>query len=187
MVDDTEPNVCALDRARAALAAGDALAAVAQLSGIVALSPEDAEAWEWLGAAQLKAGNLAQARDALERATILEPQRPRAHLQLARVLKLKQEYDYAIQEVQAALLLDPHNVEAKQLQEDLAQDLRALRDHTTEGFAVVKSAANPLEHPPGVWAQLPCPICGFHNFITARTCARCGSLLPEGDDMRPAE
>lgn len=177
----------ALDRARAAMAAGDALAAVAQLSGLVADNPGDAEAWEWLGVAQQHAGNLEQAKEALERATSLAPQRPEGHLRLARVLRSSQELEYAVQEVQAALLLDPANAEAQELQKELAQDIRSIRDHAGDGFAAVKRSEDPLRNPPGAWARLECPVCGFRNFITARTCARCGSFLPESEDVRPVE
>lgn len=187
MGGDFGPQQSLLDRARAALDAGDALTAIVELTSIVKSDPANAEAWEWLGVAQHRAGNLESARGALERAIVLVPQRARAHLHLARILRQLRELDTAVQEVQAALLLDPLDPDAQRLQQELAQDIRSVRDHTSDGFAVVKPAPNPLQQPPGAWARIPCPVCGFRNFITARTCARCGSLLPEGEDVRPVE
>ncbi len=88
-----------------------------------------------------------------------------------------------MEEVEAALLIKPDYAGARDLRQQLSARIKDQNCHVEEGFAVVSPGANPLTQSQGRWAQVKCPSCGAMSFITARTCSRCGSLLPEVDDV----
>jgi tetratricopeptide (TPR) repeat protein len=177
------------DEARAALRKGEPLSAVAILKRCIADSGTSAEAEELLGIAQTQAGNRHAALEAFRRATEMEPSRATAHFNFAVVLAQdKDSLDEAVEENQAALLINPGYTQALALQESLRTRIRERAWRTEEDFQVVDVGdVDPRHRPGGQFAKLECPICGGMNFATARVCVRCGSLIPEVEEIVPVE
>jgi tetratricopeptide (TPR) repeat protein len=148
---------------------------------------ETAEGCELLGIAQSMCGNGKAARAAFQMATRLEPGRASAHYNYAVILADANELDEASTENNTALYIDPAHAGANALQQQLKRRLQE-RDYTSHlGFEAVGRGEDVTKATVGRWANLDCPICGAKNFMTARTCTRCGSLIPEMDDVIPVE
>lgn len=176
----------ALAEAKSALKAGMTGQAVSCLRQHLAVSPEDAVAHELLGVALGCSKKWEEARAELRRATELAPRHASAHYNLALVMLETGNLDEAVAEQQTVLLLDPANEPARKLAVVLGQRIRDRAHRTGEGANSVGTA--PSSVPMSLaWANLPCPNCGAMNFMTARTCARCGRLIPEMPDIRPME
>jgi adenylate cyclase len=71
-LDPEEPTALSV-KGRLAGAGGDHITAHWLLRQAVALDPNDANAWLWLGLSQIEAGHLGAARDSIERARALDP------------------------------------------------------------------------------------------------------------------
>ena len=56
-----------------------------------------------------------------------------------------------------------------------------------ENFAVVDSDTQRLNDPEAAWSKLICENCGAMNFVTARTCSRCGIYLHGEREVIPVE
>ena len=189
MQQPQDPAADLIDAARSALRKRQPLAAVAQLRLALTHNPRDTEAAELLGVAHSLAGNRAGALEAFRLATELEPGRATAHYNYALILSQdKNDLDDAVQENQTALLINPGYVQALALQEALRKKIQERAWRTDEDFAVVDAGVvDPRRQTNGAFAKLQCPICGGMNFATSRTCARCGSLIPELDEIIPVE
>jgi tetratricopeptide (TPR) repeat protein len=180
-------DVHRLELAKAALKRGEPLAAIVQIRAHLSVSGDSGEAQELLGIAHFHAGNHALAVEAFEAATNLDPRRASAHYNYALYLDTAGQLDDSIAELQAALFLRPDYGAALTLQEKLRSKLKDRYGHSDENFAVIESRANPLKQTDSEWAKIKCVSCGSMNFITARSCARCGSYLPEVEEIIPVE
>ncbi len=176
-----------LTLARQALRAGEPQKAVAYLKAALGAAPADAEVLELLGIALAQAGNGKSAVEALRRATEADPRRASAHYNYALMLSQNGHIDDAMEEVQAALFIKPDYAGALDLQEKVAARLKDRHCRSDENFAVVGSSVNPLSQTSDTWAKIECVSCGGMNFITARTCSRCGAYLPEEKEVIAAE
>ncbi|MBI3797618.1 MAG: tetratricopeptide repeat protein, partial [Deltaproteobacteria bacterium] len=117
------------------------------LEKAVALDPQYAEAYTWLGATYWRAWAYRWSTDpqTLERALALGQQAlalddalPRAHSFLGQVYEAKHQYDQAIAEGARAIALDPNNADSRALQ---AQTLNfAMRTKKAEGNTDVRTA-----------------------------------------------
>jgi tetratricopeptide (TPR) repeat protein len=187
MDQTTAADLHRLERARDAIKRGEPLAAIVQLRAHLSVSDDSAEAEEVLGIAQWQAGNKDRAFEAFNRATSLDPGRASAHFNYAICLDGAGRLDDAIEEVQTALYIKPDYGAAKSLEQRLRRKLQDRIGHSDANFAVVDKGDDPLLQSSGEWARLKCVSCGSMNFITARSCARCGSYLPEVEDVIPVE
>ena len=178
-----------VNAAKSALVKREPLAAIAHLRQVLAEQPRNSEAAELLGVAQSQAGNRPAALEAFRLATELEPGRATAHYNYAYLLSQdKDSLDEAIEENQAALLIKQDYAQALALQETLRQRIRERAWRSDEDFAVVQGGdVDPRHQASGTFVKLQCPICGGMNFSTARTCVRCGSLIPEMEEIVPVE
>lgn len=178
-----------IDAAKAALRRGEPLAAVALLRTALAENPANAEVAELLGIAQIQSGNRDAALDAFRQATELEPGRASAHFNFSLVLSQdKDALDEAIEENQAALLINPSYAQALALQDALRKKVQERAWRSDEDFAVVQVGdVDPRHQADGEFVKLECPVCGGMNFSTARVCRRCGSLIPEMEEIVPVE
>jgi Flp pilus assembly protein TadD len=175
-----------LSVAKAEIKGGLARQAVADLRQYLARAPDDPEAHELLGIALEKCHLLSEALDELHKATTLAPNRASAHFNLALLLLKMGELDEAVAEQQTALYLEPGYQAAQRLSEVLMQRVRDRAYRASDGECSVGGAPDRLAANP-VWANLPCPMCGAMNFMTSRTCGRCGNLIPEMPDVRAME
>ena len=175
--------------ARNAIKSQQTFSAISQLSALLSQEPDHAEAYELLGIAYSLADNTAQACQAFERSTQLAPSRVSAHYNYALVLLQANELDQAEEENRVARYLDKSHVGAIRLEETIGKRIRE-RDvlHTAgDDFALIGSGPDIMRNPSEPWAQLICEWCGAKNFVTARTCRRCGSLIPEVKEIVPVE
>ena len=175
--------------ARAALVRGEPLAAIAILKREYTESGASGELAELLGIAHTQAGNRHAALDSFRDATELEPGRATAHFNYAVLLAQdRHTLDEAVEENQAALLIKPDYPQALALQETLRTRIRERAWRTEEGFSVVQVGdVDPRHRSEGAFVKLECPVCGGMNFSTARVCQRCGSLIPEMEEIVPVE
>jgi tetratricopeptide (TPR) repeat protein len=176
-----------LDYARSALRRGQAAQAIAALSHLTNSGQVTPEIQELLGVAHTMAGNASAARAAFQQALTLDRSRASAHYNYALFLMAQNELDEAAEENDAALYLSPQHAGALNLRKQLSQKLFDRRYVSEEGFAAVGNGGDRIKSPSEQWAKLECPMCGGKNFITARTCSRCGGLLPEIDEIIPIE
>lgn len=161
--------------------------AVLSLHAATPDSLDSAQAMELVGISHARLRHADEARAAFERAIRLDPKRVSAHYNFALFLAGQGALDDAVEENGVALFLQPDHAEAEALQHALAVRVRERTDHGTEGFAVVSADAGGVSSPSPAFARLVCAMCGAPNFVTARTCKRCGSLLPETDPIIPVE
>lgn len=173
--------------AKQALRKGEGLAAIVHLKQATRQDPENAEALELLGIAHEQEGQRHAALEALARATELDPRRATAHYNYGLILSENGMIDEAMEEVQAALMIRPDYAAAMELHKTLARRLKDRFCRSAEDFEVRSSTVDPLAAPSDEWAKLKCESCGGMNFITARTCVRCGSYLPEIAEIIPVE
>jgi tetratricopeptide (TPR) repeat protein len=176
-----------LMNARNALKRGEWLAALVHAKACSAADPDNPEAMEVLGIAQAQNGNRTEALRVLSEVVELCPTRVSAHYNLALVFAEDNKLDEAMEEVQAAMYLRPDHSGAKILWESLSKRLKDRYCRSDEHFAVVESKVDPLTESKEEWAKILCVSCGQMNFITARTCSRCGSYLPEEVELVPVE
>lgn len=176
-----------LESARAALRTNDPLKAIVCIKAHLAVAADSAEAEELLGIAHARAGNRAKAHEALNRATELDPRRASAHYNRALLLDGDDEIDEAIEEVQTALLIKPDYAAAHALQQRLTTRLQDRAYRSDEQFALVDRDTKPLNRSDSDWIKLPCHNCGAQNFITARTCSRCGVYFAGEREVVPVE
>jgi tetratricopeptide (TPR) repeat protein len=176
-----------LHAVRAALQQGQSGQAVNLLKELVNAGTATAEAYELLGMALAMTGNSAAARKAFIESTHKDPSRISAHYNYAVFLAATGDLDEAAEENRTVLFLSPQHPGALALQKKLLQRLRE-RDFTSEeGFAVVGSGIDPSKNPSGILGKMKCPICGGANIVTARVCQRCGSLIPEMEELVQVE
>jgi tetratricopeptide (TPR) repeat protein len=176
-----------LTYAKNALRRGEGLAAIVHLKQALAVDPENAEAFELLGIAHEHEGDRTAALKALATSTEIDPRSASGHYNYGLVLSEAGKLDEALEEVQAALIIRSDYAAARDLHSALARRLKDRFCRSDEGFAVLSSKVDPLANPSEDWAKLKCESCGGMNFITARTCARCGSYLPEIAEIVPVE
>jgi|SRR5579872_1575817 len=176
-----------LQAARAALQNKRPGEAVQHLKSLLAVEPDNAEAHEYLGIAHTLAGNHVAARQAFQNATRLGPGRASAHFNYALFLFNSQELDEATEENCVALLIAPTHAGALALQKQLQEKIR-FRDYTAEeGLAVVGTRPLAPAQPSDEWKRLQCPYCGGMNYVTAKVCKKCNSLIPEMEEIIPVE
>ncbi|HEY8927392.1 MAG TPA: tetratricopeptide repeat protein [Polyangia bacterium] len=109
-----------VEAAVAALAdGGDEGAARARLLGFIDEHPACAEAHNDLGVLTYQAGDLLAAREAIDRAIALHPDRPRYHRNRALVLLAGGEVEPALMALARSLLLDPTDEETLKIVADL--------------------------------------------------------------------
>jgi tetratricopeptide (TPR) repeat protein len=84
----------------------------------IANHPDNLRAWQELGVAFYKKGDLVKAEDALKKADKTDP---RTHLYLGLVNEAREQYDYAIASYSAALKLDPGGETKKMIRTHLDQ------------------------------------------------------------------
>lgn len=161
--------------------------AVPILKSLLARLPDHAEAWELLGVTHAMAGHAPAARRAFEEATRHNPHRASAHFNFALFLAGIEALDEAVQENNVALYLAPTHPGALALQKTLAERIHFRAYTAEEGFTAVGKGNGPSRDPGAAWNRLACPTCGAQNFVTARTCARCGDYLPEVEEIVPVE
>ncbi len=176
-----------LSYAKKALRRGEGLAAIVHLNQALALEPDNAEIYELLGIAHEQVGDRAAALKALATSTEIDPRRASGHYNYGLILSEAGKLDEALEEVQAALMIKSDHVAARDLHDTLARRLKDRFCRSDEDFAVLSSTVDPLTNPSEDWAKLKCESCGGMCFITARTCARCGSYLPEIAEIVPVE
>jgi tetratricopeptide (TPR) repeat protein len=92
--------------------ASDYAAALSLFQEAAALTPEDSEAWLWLGATQQKLGDMQAAAESFRRAGELIPDETDYRTRRATVLFALGMLDEAESEVDAALVADPENPQA---------------------------------------------------------------------------
>ncbi len=189
MIQELMSTADRINAAKAALLKREALAAIVHLRQALTEQPQNSEAAELLGVAHSQAGNREAALESFRLATELERGRATAHYNYAFLLfQDKDSLDEAIEENQAALMIKPDYAQALALQETLRQRIRERAWRSEEDFAVVQTGdVDPRHQASGTFVQLQCTICGGMNFSTARTCVRCGSLIPEMDEIVPVE
>jgi tetratricopeptide (TPR) repeat protein len=173
--------------ARNALKRGEWLAALVHIKAYTAADPGNVEAQELLGIALAQNGDRHAAMKVLSDVVEINPGRASGHYNLALLLNDDNMLDEAMEEVQAALYIKPDHAGARTLRETLAKRLKDRYCRSDENFAVVESHFNPLTQSSEEWAKILCVSCGAMNFITARTCSRCGSYLPEDEELEPVE
>lgn len=187
MADSPTLPLNALAAARQALQAGQPAVAVSCLSQILAGEPNNARAHELMAIAQTQAGNREAARAAFLRSTQCDPRSASAHYNFALFLSDSNDLDEAAEENSAALYLKPDHPGALALQKKLAERIRFRAYTVDEPVALVGTAPTQRLQPSGEWNKLECTCCGAKNHITARTCSRCGNMLPEMDEIIPVE
>lgn len=136
-----------------------------------------AHAMDLLAQIHWKLGNVAAARSAFERTTLAAPGCADAHFHFAKFLNTFNDVDEAMNENQTALLIQPKHAGALELHEVLRLRLRDRHCHSEESFALVGAGADPLHRTQGDFVNSRCDNCGNMNFMTARTCTRCGHFM----------
>ena len=172
---------------RQALKRGEWLAALVHVKAFLAADPENVEGQELLGIAHAQNGERHSAIAVLSDVVEKNPGRVSAHYNLALLLNEDNKIDEAMEEVHAALYIKPDHAGATHLQETISRRLKDRYCRSDENFAVVENRFDPLTQSKEEWAKIPCVSCGAMNFITARTCSRCGSYLPEDEELTPVE
>lgn len=112
---------------------GDYPAAARAFEEATALTPDDAEAWLWLGAAQKKLGDAAAAEQSFARARQAAGKDVEYYIQRAQVLSAAGFLDEARADIDAALALDPEEPRAylylggiQELQGNLIEAIKAM-------------------------------------------------------------
>ena len=126
-----------LDRAKAKLAAGDSLSAIANCREAVSRDSESVTAWNMLGALLQAAGG-SEAEDAWRRALALDAGNPEARFHLGNLLRERGDAQGAVAEYRGALARSPGNAAVLN---NLGLALEALgeRDQALECYARVLS------------------------------------------------
>lgn len=182
-------TVTPIQAARAALQRRQPLAAIPSLNLHLAQNPDCAEAYELLGIAHVLSGNRQAARQAFRQATRLAPGRASAHFNYALFLAdgSPEEIDEAVEENATTLFISPEHPGAMALRKRLEEKIR-FRDYTAdEGFSLVGRGGLGTGQQAGVWKSLVCPICGGMNYVSAKVCKKCNSLIPEMNEIVPVE
>ncbi len=181
------PNPQDLHNARLALKRGKWPAALVHIKTYIAADPGNVEAQELLGIAHAQNGDRTAAMTVFSDIVERHPGRVSAHYNLALLLNEDSKLDEAMEEVQAALYIKPDHTGARTLWDTLSKRLKDRHCRSDENFAVVDNRVNPLTNSPSQWAKIECASCAAMNFITARTCSRCGSYLREVDELETME
>lgn len=177
-----------VSQAKTLLRNGQVFRALQTLEYLAVSGPAQAEVLELLGVARAKTGDLDGACDALERATSCEPGAASPHFNYAVLLAQMGRLDDASAEIDVTLYLEPNHTGALALQQNVAVRLRDRRNRTHHSFAVVaQHRPDPVASPATEWARLKCQSCAAMNFVTARTCRRCGALLSQDEPVVPLE
>jgi hypothetical protein len=113
------------DEAERLLKAGDSRRAESILHTVVDSTPEDTRAWQLLGTARYRNGQLVPAVDAYRRLLRLAPDDSVAHYSLAIALRDLGQVDEARQHLRRALQLRPDFVDARQRLNELEQPTAA--------------------------------------------------------------
>ena len=175
-------------RAKNELKMGKAISAISCLQLALKSESANAEATELLGIAYEQNGNRPRALKALQHATALAPGRASAHYNLALILsEMENRLDDAVEENQTALIIKHDHAGALALEEKLRKRLHDREWRSDENFTVVEPRSDHLNNADADWAKLECHNCGGLNFVTARTCSRCGIYLHGESEVIPVE
>jgi tetratricopeptide (TPR) repeat protein len=101
-----------MQRARAALEAGDVALAEHLSRTALELAPDNVMALSWLGIALSSQGRYSDAEAAFGRAAALDPDNPAMHLNLGNALLEARAFDRAVTSFERALVLEPDHPEA---------------------------------------------------------------------------
>lgn len=178
-----------IQSARAALQRRQPFTAIPYLMSYLSENPSAADAHELLAIAHTMSGNRQAARQSFRQATRLAPGRASAHFNYAVFLAdgSPDELDEAVEETATTLFITPGHAGALDLRKRLEEKLR-FRDYTAdEGFALVGRGGLAEGQQAGIWKSLVCPICGGMNYVSAKVCKKCNSLIPEMDEIIPVE
>ena len=134
-----------LVQARKALDAGENERAETLLQDVLAAAPTMTEARTLLGKLYMKQNRHAEAREVFAGLTNQEAADPRTHLEFARTLAARQEFDKAEQELTVALALDPRLTEAYDM---LARLYLGRRDFAALEGLKARAAQNSVESAP---------------------------------------
>ena len=126
--------------ARIRLAKNDADEAISLLQGVVKDEPNFAPAHHFLGVAFLQKRQIVQAHDAFAEAVKLNPNLPESRLALARIYLAEGSADLAIEHAQAAIQLNPRNIQAA----IIAGDAYLLKGDTAKSKQVFEAIAKAL-------------------------------------------
>lgn len=177
-----------ISKAKQELMRGKHHAGIGYLQYVLADHPENVDALELMGIAYEQAGCRQRAIDILSRVTQLAPGRASGHYNLALILaEDKDKLDDAIEENQTALVIKKDHAGALDLQAKLNRRLNDRNWRSDENFAVVEGDGQRLNNPEASWSKLICENCGAMNFVTARTCSRCGIYLHGEKEVIPME
>jgi Flp pilus assembly protein TadD len=88
---------------------GDLTGAAGAFEKITQIDPKNPDGWINIGRVRVQEGNLAAAKEALDRAFVLNPNLARTHFFYARVLRQQGQYDAAIPHLQAVLAQYPRD------------------------------------------------------------------------------
>jgi serine/threonine-protein kinase len=123
--------------------------AVGLMRAALARRPDCAACWNNLGFLLYRSGNLAAAREALERAVKLAPRQRPARVNLALVLYRLGKFTEAGRSVQAALDVEPDDPDAL-----VVQGFVSLRDNLTSAEKCAHEALRVRKDSPEAWALL---------------------------------
>jgi Flp pilus assembly protein TadD len=182
-----DPESARLEQVRAQLRSGQFARALRTLEQMRAREPIADGVLELLGIARAKTGDLDGACAALEEATRRAPSDPSPHYNYAMLLAHMGRLDDAAGEIDVTLYLAPDHPGARTLQQNVAMRLRNRAHRSDDAFRTVDVRPDPVGRPASEWARLECQSCGAPNFMTARVCRRCGSLLSQDEPVTPLE
>ncbi len=176
-----------LERARSDIRNGQYFRALKALEDLHRGSAATTAVLELLGIARAKTGNLDGACEALEQATRRSPSDPSPHFNYAVLLAQMGRLDDAASEIDVTLYLCPNHAGALALRNNVVMRLRNRAYRSHDGFTTVAHRPDPVGKPSSEWARLKCQSCGSLNFVTAKVCSRCGTLLSQDEPVIPLE
>lgn len=182
-----DPRHARLEQVRAELRNGQYFRARQALEAMNRAGQVTSAMLELLGIARAKTGDLDAACEALEAATRLAPGDASPHFNYAMLLAQMGQLDDAASEVNVALYLAPDHPGAHALRTNVVMRLRNRAHRAPDQFHTVEARPDPVSRPSTEWARLKCQSCGALNFVTAKVCSRCGTLLSQEEPVVPLE